>query len=118
PLVAMPAGHFLLARTPVWDGAASLVPAVETEDAEKLEGSRTQLAAALDQLGRERILAAWPFTTMEVKRPLVEARGAAARLGVSPDPVAVTRQSAAQAILDFPLGVTSLLEVGGVSHGT
>lgn len=118
PLAAMPAGHFLKARSAVWDGAASLVPAVPDEDAEKLERARTQLGAVLDQLGRDHVLAAWPFTTMEVRTPLVDARGAAARLGVSPHPVGVTRQSATQAILDFPLGVTSLLDVADVYHGT
>lgn len=118
PVAVMPAGHFLKARAAVFDGAASLVPAVPVEDAERLERARAQLAAALDHLGRERILAAWPFTTMEIKAPLVEARGAAARLGVSPHPASVTRQSAVQAILDYPLGVTSLLDVEGVYHGT
>ncbi len=118
PIAVMPAGHFLTARTAVWGGGASLVPAVPAEDAEKLERARAQLAAALDRLGRDRILAAWPFTTLEVKAPLAEARGAAGRFGVSPHPASVTRQSPTQAILDFPLGVTSLLDVADVYHGT
>ncbi len=118
PVVAMPAGHFLKARAAVFEGGASRVPAVPAEDAEKLERARAQLAAALEQLGRDRILAAWPFTTMEVRRPLVDARGAAERLGVSPHPAGVTRQSPTQAILDFPLGVTSLFDVADVYHGT
>lgn len=117
-VVTMPAGHFLKARQPVFDGATSQVPAVETEDAEKLERARTEMASALDQIGRERLLAAWPFTTMEVVKPLIAARKSAARLAVSPDPQGVTRQSAVDAILDFPLGVTSLVDVASVYHGT
>jgi len=71
-IVTMPAGHFLKAHAPVFVDGASQVKAVGELDAEKLELSRTQIAAAIDQLGRDQILGAWPFTTMAVKRPLAE----------------------------------------------
>jgi len=118
--VVMPVGHFLLSRAPVLDGGASQIPAVEDRDAERLESARAELAAILDDLpgGRDQVLAAWPFTTMSVTAPLRALRVTAERYGVSPDPADVTRQSPAQALLDFPLGIASILDVGDVYHGT
>jgi hypothetical protein len=114
----MPAGHFLKARAPVYDGTASLVTGVDREDAHKIEVSRAQILDVLDQVGRDRILAAWPFTTLEVKRPLIEARESAERLAVSPDPASVEHLSAGDAVLDFPLGIASLGNVADVYYGT
>lgn len=114
----MPAGHFLRAKTPVYDGTASQVGAVPAEDAEKLELSRVQIQGAIDQVGRERVLAAWPFTTMEIKAPLVEARKSAERLGVNPDPQSIERKSPAAAVADFPLGLSTLTNVADVYYGT
>ncbi len=118
PIMAMPAGHFLKAKAPVFDGAVSLVAGIDHADAEKLEGSRAQLAGVLDGVGRDRILAAWPFTTMEVKRPLVEARTSAERLALSPDPQDVEHLTTGEAVLDFPLGLTSFGNVADVYYGT
>jgi hypothetical protein len=118
PVVAMPAGHFLKAHAPVYDAGTSLVSGVDDHDAHKLEHARSQLATALDAIGRDRVLAAWPFTTMPVRRPLIEARGAAERLAVSPDPIDVERLSPGQAVLDFPLGITSLGNVADVYYGS
>lgn len=117
-VVAMPAGHFLKARSQVFVDGASQVKAVEALDAEKLERGRTQIAAALDQVGRDRVLAAWPFTTMAVKRPLVDWRLQAETLGVSPEPTLTSQQTPGEAVADFPLGITSLGNVDAVYHGT
>jgi hypothetical protein len=118
PVVAMPAGHFLTAHAPVFDGAASLVAGVDAIDAVRLEAARSQIAGALDALGRDRILAAWPFTTMAVAKPLASARTSAETLGVSPQPVELERKSALAAIADFPLGITSLSGISDVYYGT
>ena len=117
-VVAMPAGHFLKAHSQVFVDGASQVGAVEEIDAEKLELSRAQIAAAIDAVGRDRVLGAWPFTTMEVKRPLVEWRQAAERLGVSPQPVVTGQQTPGEAVGEFPLGITALSNVATVYHGT
>lgn len=117
-ITTMPAGHFLKARASVFDGAASLVTGVETPDAHKLELGRTQIAGVLDQIGRDHILAAWPFTTMPVERPLVDARQSAERLGLSPDPSHVEHLTTGEAFLDFPLGVTAFGNVADVYYGT
>ena len=118
PIMAMPAGHFLKAKAKVFDGTASQVAGVDRDDAEKLEASRSQIVSALDQLGRDHLLAAWPFTTMEVKRPLADARKSAEKLGVSPDPQSIEHFTPTEAVLNFPLGVTSLGNVSDVYQGT
>jgi hypothetical protein len=117
-VVTMPAGHFLQARQMVFDGTASLVGGVDAHDAHKLENARTQLASSLEAIGRDRTLAAWPFTTRPVRQPLIEARESAERLGLSPDPASIEHLSPGEAVLDFPLGITSLGNVADVYYGT
>jgi hypothetical protein len=117
-VVAMPAGHFLKSHAQVFVDGQSQVKAVEALDAEKLERSRTQIAEALDSVGRDRVLAAWPFTTMAIKQPLVEWRQSAERLGANPQPVITSKQSPGDAVADFPLGIGSLTNVADVYYGT
>jgi len=117
-VMTMPAGHFLKAQTPVFVDGASQVKAIDDHDAEKLERSRAKIAQAIEQVGRDRVLAAWPFTTMEVKRPLLEWRTAAEQQGVSPEPVMTQRQTPGDAVADFPLGIAALSNVADVYHGT
>ncbi|MEO8553182.1 MAG: hypothetical protein ABI678_24585, partial [Kofleriaceae bacterium] len=114
----MPIGHFLQAKSPVAIADASQVLGVADRDADKLEASRSELAAALDVLGRDDVLAAWPFTTMSVAAPLAEIRQRAEKFAVNPDPANVVHMSPAAALLDFPFGIGSILNVGDVYHGT
>ncbi|MFN0246532.1 MAG: hypothetical protein ACKV2T_06465 [Kofleriaceae bacterium] len=119
--VAMPIGHFLQARSPVLVDGKSQIRAIDDHDATKLELSRQKLAAALDSdtgPGRDNLLVAWPFTTMSVTQPLVELRDTAERLTVSANPAGVVRMSPGEALLDFPIGIGSILNVGDVYHGT
>ncbi len=118
PVMTMPAGHFLKAHSPVYVDGTSQVKAVDAEDAEKLELARAQIGAAIDQIGRDRVLGAWPFTTMEVKAPLARTRTSAERLAVSPEPSITGQQTPGQAVADFPLGISSLSNVARVYHGT
>ena len=118
--VVMPIGHFLTAKAPVLVDGVSQVAAVDAREAEKLERARAKLAEVLDALpgGRAKVLAAWPFTTMSVSAPLRELRERAERHAVPADPANVTRMSPGQALLDFPIAIASLLDVGDVYHGT
>ncbi|MEO8703271.1 MAG: hypothetical protein ABI867_24705 [Kofleriaceae bacterium] len=118
PVSPMPAGHFLKAHAPIYDGTASLVTGVDTVDAHKLELSRAQIAGVLDGIGRDHLLAAWPFTTMPVSQPLEAARKSAERIGVSPDPKDIEHLSPFDAVLDFPLGIATLGNVADVYYGT
>ncbi|MBA3542255.1 MAG: hypothetical protein H0T79_21750, partial [Deltaproteobacteria bacterium] len=73
PIVLMPAGHFLRANASMLQDGASKIHAVDLDSAQRIEGARTLLAPALDAVGRDATLAAWPFTTMEIKAPLASA---------------------------------------------
>jgi dienelactone hydrolase len=108
----------LTAQAPVLVDGHSQIHAIEDADANRLEISRAQLAPALDAIGRDHVLAAWPFTTMTVAKPLQTWRGMAASLGTAPDPANVTSKSAGGALLDFPFGIGSILNVGQVYYGT
>src|SRR5262245_32262695 len=108
PPAIMPIGHFLRSHTPVLVDGKSQIHAIDDHDAIKLENSRKELVAALDALGRDRILAAWPFTTMSVKQPLVALRETAATLALAPDPANVAKQTPTQALADFPFGIGSI----------
>lgn len=116
-IITMPAGHFLKARSTVYDGA-SLVSGVDLVDAHKLEVARSGLAADLDTLGRDGKLAVWPFKTMPVRAGLVDARNSAERLALSPDPKDLEHLSPGDAILDFPLAVLSTSNLADVYYGT
>ena len=114
----MPIGHFLQAHAPVSVDDHSQVLGVADRDAGKLETSRTALAAALEVLGRDHLLAAWPFTTMNVSAPLAELRTRSRTFATNPDPGNIVHMTPGQALLDFPFGVGSILNVGDVYDGT
>ncbi len=116
--VLMPIGHFLGSHAPVFDGTASEVQGVADRDAQKLEISRSELAGALDAIGRDHVLSAWPFTTMSVAAPLATMRQQAEAFAVSPDPANVVHMTPAAALADFPFGIGSILNVGDVYDGT
>ncbi len=114
----MPIGHFLRSQTPVLVDGKSQIHAIDAADALKVENARVKLAPVLDALGRDNVLAAWPFTTMSVKAPLAALRTKSTELNVSPDPANVTSKSPGQALLDFPFGIGSIANVDKVYYGT
>jgi len=118
PPAIMPIGHFLRSQTPVLVDGKSQIHAIEDRDAVKLENSRQELAGLLDTLGRDKVLAAWPFTTMSVKQPLGELRQLPTKLGTPADPANVTKMTPTQAFGDFVIGIGSTLNVSQVINGT
>lgn len=118
PPTVMPIGHFLRARAPLVVAGKSQVGAVADRDAARLERARGELAPALDALGRDHVLAAWPFTTMTMAQPLADTRRLAERLATSPDPANLVHMTPGQALADFPFGIGSIANVGDVYHGT
>ena len=117
-IVAMPAGALLKAQAPVAVAGKSEVGVVEDLDARKIEGARATLEPVLDQVGRARVVAAWPFTTMMVKPRVAQVVTTADRLGTSPQPAGLASKTPGQAMQDFPLAITSLLYVDKVVTGT
>lgn len=120
PVVAMPLGHLMKAHAPVFVDGASQIDAVDDADAVKVENVRTELAGLLDHVGRDGVLAAWPFTTMTLASPLEDAVATATTLQIDPDPnpANVQQVTPGQALADFALAIGSLFWVGEVYHGT
>lgn len=118
PIIAMPAGALLKARAAVAEAGASKVGVVPDADALRLEDARGRLTTLLDQVGREHVVASWPFVTMQVKPRLDAVQASAATLGVPTAPGDLVTRTPVQAVQDFPLAITSLLNVERVVHGT
>lgn len=118
PIAKMPVGHFLTARAPIFADGRSLVRGVADEDARRVEGVRARLAPVLDAVGRDDVLAAWPFHTLSITPPLQAALRTADHLSLRTDPANVQRRSPAQALAEFPLGIGSMANVGDVYEGT
>jgi dienelactone hydrolase len=116
-VVAMPAGHFLKAHSVVFDGK-SRVPAVADDDAHRIEDARVELAPLLDVIGRDDVIAAWPFTTMKIHDKLVADAQTAKRLGLPVDPENIEHKTPLEALADFALAISSLTRVGDVYYGT
>jgi len=118
PIAIMPVGHLLTAEQPV-ALAASQVDAVDDADAVKLEGVRTEVTELLGELDdTSDVLTAWTFTTMTVRPALDDLLDQPQLLGVDPDPTLVEHMTPGEAVADFPLGFSSLFNVGDVYTGT
>ncbi len=118
PIIAMPAGVLLKARAPVAEAGLSQVGVLPDADALKVEDSRGRMTVLLDQVGRDHVVAAWPFVTMQVKPRLDVVQASAATLDVPTDPQDLVVRTPGQAVQDFPLAITSLVSVERVVHGT
>jgi pimeloyl-ACP methyl ester carboxylesterase len=118
PIVRMPIGQLLMARTPLTDAGKSQIGSVADADAARLERVRGELEPALGGLGRDGLLAAWSFTTMTIDEPVRALVTTAGALGASADPKEVDHMTPLQALVDFPLAVASLLFVDDVYTGS
>lgn len=118
PLAPMSVGHLLRSKQPLLLDGASTIGAVALDEALRLEPARASQSAFLNGIGENDLLAAWPYTTMSITAPLIEAQSSAERLGVPLDPQDVTSMSPFDAALDFPLGALTLWNVKTVFNGT
>lgn len=118
PIIAMPAGVLLKAQAAVAEAGVSQVGVLPDADAVKVEDSRGRMTVLLDQVGRDHVVAAWPFVTMQVKPRLDVVQASAATLGVPTDPQDLVVRTPGQAVQDFPLAISSLISVERVVHGT
>lgn len=116
--VLMPIGHFLRAQQPLLVDGHSQIHAIDDRDALKVETSRKELVAALDTIGRDKVLAAWPITTMSMKDHLVDLRKTATTLDIDPNPSNIEKKTPTQAFGDFAIGIGSTLNVSNVYYGT
>jgi len=117
-VVPMTIGHFMTGASPIAESGRSQVGGVPDSDAARVEWTRSRISKLLDQLGRDHLVTAWPFTTQTVTPRIQAALDAAAVLGPPAVPANVKHLTPAQATADFALGVLSLAQVGDVYEGT
>lgn len=83
---AMPMGMMLRGDAPLFADGQSTIHGVSDEDAARLEGVRVKLDSLLDIYGRDRVLAAWPFTTLDAAPGIASAVNLNETLGISAPP--------------------------------
>lgn len=117
PVHPMLIGHFLRAQHPLVVQGKKQVESLDQESAETLEWARQRVAPLLDKLGRDSVLAAWPFSTMSVVEPLVQAARLAETLKLPSEPKELVQKTTAKAALEFPIGALAVLRVKQVFEG-
>ena len=117
PVALMPAGALMRLSQPVADDGQSLVGDLTDDDAGRIEQVRARVRPMIRDSGDE-LLVAWSFVTQSITEPMHDLLAAPATLDVDPDPTYVADTSAGDALREFPLGITSLGNVGRVYHGT
>lgn len=117
-IAPMSPGHLMKAKNPLLVDGVSTIGAVPLDEAERLEPARSSQSAFLDAIGRGDLLAAWPFKTMSILHPLLEAQRAAETSAVPVDPYDVESMSPFDAGLSFPIGALTLWRVQRVFEGT
>lgn len=65
-VVAQSLGRMLVSEHPIFEGGASTIGSLSAALAERVELVRARVAPLLDVVGRDGVVAAWPFTTMNV----------------------------------------------------
>lgn len=110
----MAIGHFMKADVPVAVDGKSAVSNVPDADAARLEGVRAKIDALLDNVGREDVVTAWPFTTMDPLPAIIASSNRAADLGLDVPPSLRWRRPASSLIGDDAIGE---LFPGGLNPG-
>jgi hypothetical protein len=108
PLLAMAPGQLLTLPYPLLSDGRSAISSVPDEDAARLEPVRATVSGLLDRLGgegREGIVAAWPFRTMDAEPSLLASAATAETLSVDPNPTVTDRREPASLLGDDGLGL-------------
>jgi hypothetical protein len=103
PVVPMSLGQLVTSPGPLVEGGRSTLAALGDDDAARVESARLKVAALLDQLGRDGIAAAWPFTTMDPLPALRESAYKAETLGLTFEPNVQWRRPASSLLEDDAL---------------
>ena len=117
-VMPMPTGYLLTASAPLVDARGkSQISSVSDEDALRVDRVRATLKPLLDRIGRDNVMAAWPFTTMTINKTLLRSLNTAETVKLPTDPKEITKKSALKAGLEFPIGLVSLVDVKQVIEG-
>lgn len=104
PVRAMPMGHFVMARSALAENGASQVSVLDRAEAERLEGVRREIAPLLDEIGREDLAAAWPFTTLDAEPALRAAAKLPDQAALDPTPAITKNEEVKPGALGLPSG--------------
>jgi hypothetical protein len=91
PLAPMSIGQLLRSPDPVAVDGASQIGSVSDEDAARVEGVRARVDGLLDLVGREGVVTAWPFTTLDRVQAMADTVALPAALGYDPTPTITDR---------------------------
>jgi hypothetical protein len=108
----------LAATAPIAEDGESTVGVVADADAARLEATRVMLRPLWAERDRAGVVAAWPFQTQTITTRLQRVVDTAEALAAPIDPVVTTYRTPGQALLDFPLGIGSMLWTERVVEGT
>jgi dienelactone hydrolase len=114
----MTIGALMRLGSPVEDGGKSQIGSLADEDAARVEWTRKRITGLLDQIGRDHVVTAWPFTTQTVVPRIDQAVARAASVAGPAAPQNLRKLTPLEAVGDFALGITSLLNVKEVYYGT
>lgn len=103
PLLAMSTGHLLVLDDPVAVDGRSTIPSVSDEDAARVEGVRAKVDVLLDSVGRDGVVTAWPFTTIDPLQDLRDVVAIAERMAYDATPIVTNRGDANELFGDDPL---------------
>lgn len=104
PLAPMGIGALLRLDDPVAVDGDSQVLAASDADAARVEGVRIRLDPLLDRIGRDGIVAAWPFTAMNPEAHLRSLMTVPESFGYDPQPVKIREDDLGEFFSDDALG--------------
>jgi len=90
-IAPMPIGHFMRAEHPLAIDGESQLSSLTDELADRLEASRVEIDALLSGYGRDFVLTAWPFTTLDAVPRVREAARMTIDLDLDVPPTVVER---------------------------
>lgn len=103
-LTPMAIGHFMKTDSPVARDGTSDVSVLPDADASRLEGVRLKVDALLDNIGREQVVTAWPFTTMDPLPEIIASSNRTADLGLDVPPSVRWRRPASSLLDEDAIG--------------
>ncbi|WP_157069701.1 hypothetical protein [Sandaracinus amylolyticus] len=101
----MPLGWFMRSEHPIAVRGASQIGSLTDELASRVEVTRARIDEFLDGYGRENIVTAWPFTTMDAVPGIRESARASIDLELDAEPTVRERLTPAQALEALSPGV-------------
>ncbi len=103
PLAPMAVGQLLTSPAPVAVDGRSEIGSVADEDASRVEGVRARVSGLLDVLGRDGVVTAWPFTTLDRAQAMRDTVAIPERMAYDATPTISSRGDANQLFGSDPL---------------